>query len=128
VADYVFRARFRLPTDPAVATAAPDEFETTAFRPAAEPGEPGWLFFRDALWRGEAADDAHVRSLLSDWLGVRVVAADFRELRCSPDYLARWEAAVDARLDDFDAADASEVRHRYLGSSVHVVDGDGDDE
>lgn len=71
-AAYVFRVRVRLPTEGV--DARPDEFETTVRWPAAEPGESGWLFFRDHCWRGEASDDV------------------------------------------------AEVRHRHLGSSVHVTD------
>jgi hypothetical protein len=91
-AAYVLRARVRLPVEGVDAT--PDEFETTVRWPAAAPGEPGWLFFRDHCWRGEAADEAHLRTLLAD------------------------------RLDLFGGDDPDEVRHRYLGSSVHVTDAD----
>lgn len=119
-AAYVFRVRVRLPTEGV--DARPDEFETTVRWPAAEPGESGWLFFRDHCWRGEASDERHLRSLLAERLGVPVVAAEFRELRCTRDYLERWEAAVADRLEAFGADDVAEVRHRHLGSSVHVTD------
>jgi len=78
-AAYVFRVRFRLDA-PDVST-CPAAFETVVERPAAEPGTDGWRFFRDALWRGEASDDANLRDLAEGWLSVPVVEATFSELR-----------------------------------------------
>jgi hypothetical protein len=122
-AAYVFRVRFRLDTAAGVRT-APAEFETTVERRAPPPGEPGWRFFRDALWRGEAGDEGHLRDLATGWLGVPVVAASFSELRTDEAYLDALREAVAADPDAFDAADPTEVLHKYLGSSIHVR-GDG---
>ncbi|MFO8115296.1 MAG: LWR-salt protein [Halorubrum sp.] len=100
-AAYVFAVAFRL--DPDGATADPDRFETTVEIPAIEPGDDGWLFFRDRLWRGEIGDEPSFRSLASDRLGVAVTEASFRELRTDRDYLDALEAAIAADLDRFNA-------------------------
>ncbi len=120
-AAYVFRVSFRL--DPDEAAVEPDRFETTMEIPASEPGEDGWLFFRDRLWRGEIGDEPSFRRLASERLGVDVVAASFRELRTDEAFLDAFEAEIAADLDRFNADSVSEVRNKYLGSSIHVRDG-----
>ncbi|MFW6318202.1 MAG: LWR-salt protein [Halorubrum sp.] len=120
-AAYVFAVAFRL--DPEGATADPDRFETTVEIPASEPGDDGWLFFRDRLWRGEIGDEASFRSLASDRLGVPVTEASFRELRTDRAYLDALGGEIAADLGRFNADTVDEALHKYLGSSVHVRGG-----
>ncbi|WP_254535581.1 LWR-salt protein [Halomarina litorea] len=138
-AAYVFRVRFRL--DPAASgvSLSPNTFETTLERAADPPGEEGWLFFRDNLWRGEANDATHVRDLAEEALGGRgartrptgegsgitVESVSFSELRTSEAYLDALEAAIGDELDADggtfgNARSADEVLKNYLGSSIHV--------
>lgn len=127
-AAYVFRVAFHLPTDEV--RLDPNRFETVLRLPAADPDEEApeapvdWLFFRDNLWRGEANDESHLRETTSDLLGVDVVDVSFSELRTDEAYLAALRRAIEADLSAFNADDADEVLHKYLGSSVHVVDTD----
>ena len=120
-AAYVFRARFRL--EPEDVRVEPAEFETVIEYPAPDPGEDGWLFFRDALWHGEVGDETHARELASEWLGVPVASASFSELRTDEDYRDALNEAIADDLDAFNADDVTEVLHKYLGSSIRVVDG-----
>ncbi|MFW5917792.1 MAG: LWR-salt protein [Halorubrum sp.] len=120
-AAYVFRVSFRL--DPADALVDPDRFEATMELPASEPGEDGWLFFRDRLWRGALGDEPAFRDLASDRLGVQVVDASFRELRTDGPYLDALKAAIDDDLARFNADSVDEVLRKYLGSSIHVREG-----
>jgi hypothetical protein len=117
-AAYVFAVAFRL--EPDEATADPDRFETTMEVPASDPGEPGWLFFRDRLWRGEIGDEPSFRSLASDRLGVPVTEASFSELRTDREHLDALKAEIAADLDRFNADSVDDALHKYLGSSVHV--------
>ncbi|MWG34136.1 LWR-salt protein [Halomarina oriensis] len=123
-AAYVFGVRFRLVPEEGVRV-APRSFETTMERRAAPPGESGWLFFRDALWRGEANDDAHHRSLAESALGVPVESVEFRELRTDRAYLDALDEAIAAELDAGNgtfgnAENVERVKTNYLGSSIHV--------
>ena len=95
---------------------------------ATPPGEDGWLFFRDNLWRGDANDEVHLRDLAGDELGVPVESVRFSELRTTPAYLDALKDAVAAELDGAtgafgNAGSVDEVLKNYLGSSVHVVEG-----
>jgi len=117
-AAYVFRVEFRL--DPDGVETDPATFETVVERPAPAPGEAGWQLFREWLWRGELNDEPRFRAVASEWLGVPVVAASFRELRTDRAYLAAFRDAIDAEPGAYNAADADEAIHKYLGSSVHV--------
>ncbi|GAB6879814.1 hypothetical protein JCM17823_20880 [Halorubrum gandharaense] len=124
-AAYVFNVTFRL--DPApireegdAVRVDPDTFETTMEVPAAEPGENGWLFFRDRLWRGEVGDEPSFRRFAGDRLGVDVVAVDFRELRTDEASLNALKTAIRDDLDAFNADSVDETLHKYLGSSIHV--------
>jgi hypothetical protein len=117
-AAYVFAVAFRL--EPEGATADPDRFETTMEVPASAPGEPGWLFFRDRLWRGEIGDEPSFRSLASERLGVEVVDASFSELRTDPEYLDALKNEIAADLGAFNADSVDDALRKYLGSSVHV--------
>lgn len=121
-AHYVFRVRFRLDPPGAGVRVAPDTFETTLYRRADPPGEPGWRFFRDNLWRGEVNDAAHLRALASDALGVPVEDVSFSELRTTPAYREALEATVEASLPEFRQDSVAAVLSAYLGSSIHVVD------
>ena len=117
-AAYVFRVTFRLDT-PAVEV-APETFETVVRKPAAEPGTEGWLFFRDALWRGEASDEGHLRDLAEDWLSVPVTAATFSELHADQAYLDALREAIAATPAAFDGDSPRAVLHAHLGSSIRV--------
>lgn len=117
-AAYVFGVRFRLA--PTTGYVEPAEFETVYRKPAAAPGEEGWLFFRDTLWRGEAGDDAHVRRLAEEWLGVPVVSAEFKQLETDEAYLDALKAEMAETLDAFNAESVTEALHKYLGSSIQV--------
>lgn len=101
----------------------PATFETRLYRPADPPGEPGWLFFRDNLWRGELADPEHFRELAEDALGVGVAAVDYRALETDEEYLESLESAIEANLEVFNASSVSETVNKYLGSSVEVQSG-----
>ncbi|WP_224449070.1 LWR-salt protein [Haloprofundus salilacus] len=117
-AAYVFRVRFRL--DPAEVAVAPDEFETVVRKPAATPGDDGWLFFFHNLWRGEVNDDGHARSLAEGWLSLPVTAVQFSELDADEAYFAALKDEIADDLDRFNADDVSEVLNKYLGSSIRV--------
>jgi hypothetical protein len=123
-AAYVLRVRFRLDTAEGV-RASPEAFETTVERDAVTPGEPGWLFFRDHLWRGELNDEGPLRESLTTTLGVPVESVAFRELRTDREHLDALEAAIADELDAGrgtfgNAGSVERVTTNYLGSSVHV--------
>jgi len=101
-------------------SAEPATFETVLSRTADPPGEDGWLFFRDTLWRGELGDDAHGQRLAADALGVPVESVSFSELQTSEAYLDDLKAAIADDLDLFNADTVSEVLKKYLGGSIHV--------
>lgn len=121
-AEYVFRVRLRVEPQDSAVRLDPATLETTLYRRAATPGDDGWLFFRDNLWRGEVNDEAHLRESAEETLGVPVERIEFRELRCSPDYFDALKAEIAADLALFRADDATSVVNKYLGSSVHVVE------
>ncbi|MFC5368538.1 LWR-salt protein [Salinirubrum litoreum] len=122
-AEYVFRVRFRLAPEGGVSV-APAEFETVLRVPAVEPGDPDdeWLFFRDNCWRGEVADERHLRDRAEELLGVPVVAVTFSELATDEAYLDALKAAIAEDVDQFGDDTASRVLTTYLGSSIRVVD------
>jgi hypothetical protein len=119
-ARYVFGVRFRLQPTASGVTVDPARFETTLYRAADPPGEEGWRFFRDNLWRGELADPDHFREMTEEALGVAVESVDFRELRTDEAYLDDLKAAIADDLAAFNADSTSEVLSKYLGSSIHV--------
>ena len=123
-AEYVFRVRFRL--DATGVHLDPQTFETVLRLPAVDPADDedpdGWLFFRDNLWRGNAADERHLRETASDLLGVDVTSVHFSEFETDRASLDRLREAIAADLDEFNADSVDEVLHKYLGSSIRVVD------
>lgn len=119
-ARYVFRIEVRLTPAAAGLWTDPDRFETTLSRAADPPGTDGWLFFRDMLWRGELADEAHFRRMVADEFGSPVESASFSEHRTDDDYLAALREAIAADLDRFDDDTVDAVLRTYLGSSIHV--------
>lgn len=123
-AAYVFRVTVRLaPDDPGV-WAEPGTVETTVYRRADPPGEPGWRYFRDNLWRGECGDRDHMREVAEAALGARVTDVTFRELRTTQAYLDALRGELSDDLDQFNADSVDAVLSNHLGSSIHVV---GDD-
>jgi hypothetical protein len=120
VASYVFRLRFRLDPRSPDAHVSPSTFDTVLRIDAATPGESGWLFFRDNLWRGEVNEETHLRELATDALGVPVEAISFSELRATPSYVDALEDAIAEDLEPFEADSVDEVLHKYLGSSIRV--------
>ncbi|WP_331234646.1 LWR-salt protein [Natronorarus salvus] len=118
MASYVFHVRFRL--DPDGMRAEPSEFETTLVREADPPGTEGWLFFRDRLWRGEIGDERHMREFAEEVLGVRVERVEFHRFEVTGEELATLEAEIERDLEPFRATSATEVLHKYFGSSLEV--------
>ncbi|KTG29030.1 LWR-salt protein [Haloferax profundi] len=123
---YVFRVRFRLDTAPGVGT-DPQEFETVVRVTPPEPGESGWMLFRDALWRGEVNDPVYACQLAESWVDVPVVSCEFAELRTDEDDLETLREAIAAELDEFNAESVRDVLHKYFGSAIHVESAEGED-
>lgn len=123
-ARYVFRAELRLEADESAVSLEPSTAGTTVtvFREAPEPGEAGWLFFRDTLWRGEVGDADYGCRLAEEWLGEPVESVSFRELQVDEAYFAALKDAIADDLDLFNAENVSEVLSKYLGSSIRVTD------
>jgi hypothetical protein len=120
-AAYRFAVRFRLAPDRGVAV-EPRVFETTVRRSADPPGQPGWRFFRDNLWRGDLNDPERFAGVVEDALSVPVEHVAYRALETDREY---WNALRDAIADDlpaFNADSVDEVVSKYLGSSVEVTD------
>jgi hypothetical protein len=120
-AAYVFAVRFRLEPSRGVEV-EPRVFETRVRRPADTPGEPGWRFFRDNLWRGDLNDRERFAGVVADALGVPIEHVEYRALETDSEY---WAALRDAIADDlaaFNAETVDEVVSKYLGSSVEVTD------
>ncbi|MFB6120357.1 MAG: LWR-salt protein [Halobacteriaceae archaeon] len=120
-ARYVFAVEFRLDPTRDV-TVSPDTFETRLYRPADPPEEPGWLFFRDNLWRGEVGDPGHVRDLATETLGVDVVSVEYRAFETDRESYEALQDAIADNLALFEADDVPEVISKYLGSSVEIQD------
>lgn len=119
-AEYVFKVQLYLsPSDPDIRL-EPAGVETTLFKAAAPPGEDGWLFFRDNLWRGEVNDHDHMRQLAEETLGIEVRSVEFRELRTDDTYYDALQSEIANDLDVFKANDVGEVLKKYLGSRIHV--------
>ena len=119
-AEYVFTARIRLSPDDPDVWLEPAVIETTLFKRAPPPGQEGWLFFRDNLWRGEINDETHARSLAEEWLGTEVDGITFRELRTDETYFASLKNTIEVNEALFRDDDVTDVLKKYLGSSIHV--------
>ncbi|KZN25396.1 hypothetical protein A4G99_02550 [Haladaptatus sp. R4] len=119
-ARYVFAVRFRLEPDVSGVSLEPQEFETRLFRRADPPGEDGWRFFRDNLWRGDVGDERYFRKLTSEALGVPVTSVEYRAFETDEEYYDALKAEIAADLATFKADSVSEVISKYLGSSVEV--------
>jgi hypothetical protein len=120
-ARYVFTVGFRLDPDYEVRV-APQRFDTRMQRVADDPGEPGWLFFRDNLWRGEIGDPGHFRDLTADALGVPIESVEYRAFETDSEYYDALQEEIGAHLDLFKAESTPEVLNKYFGSSVEVQD------
>ncbi|MFA1612370.1 LWR-salt protein [Halobellus rubicundus] len=121
-AAYVFRVTVRLRARDDVAV-TPATVETVAEVEAADPGEEGWLLFRDALWRGEVNDEAHARDLAESWVAAPVERVNFSELRLDEAYRTALADAIESQPEAFGGDGPREVLHRHLGSSLRVIDG-----
>ena len=122
-AAYVFRVRFR--PDPSEGVCLdPAAFETVARWPAALPGEAGWLFFRDSLWRGDVNDERYARERFEEVLGVPVESVTFSELAADEAYFEALKSEIREELDAFNADGVPEVLNKYLGSSIRVESSD----
>jgi len=120
-ARYVFRVTVRIEPTTAGVSVDPDQFDTTLYRAADDPGEEGWLFFRDNLWHGEINNRDHFRELTEDALGVPVAAVSFSELQTTEAYLEALRAAIADDLASFNANTVDQVVSKFLGSSIRVV-------
>lgn len=119
-ARFVFAVEFRL--DPAGSVSIdPGIFETRLYRPADPPGERGWLFFRDNLWRGTLADPEHFRDLVADALSVRVTSVEYRALETDEAYLETLRSEIGENLEEFNDRSVRAVLKKYLGSSIEIV-------
>ncbi|MEE6209049.1 LWR-salt protein [Salarchaeum sp. III] len=116
-ARYVFHVRFRVEPTRDVSV-EPNEFETRMYRAADTPGDSGWLFFRDNLWRGELEDRKHFRELTEDALDVPVLAVEYRGFETDDEYYEAFTDEIESNLDVFKADAVSEVVNKYFGSSV----------
>ncbi len=119
-ARYVFAVRFRLEPAAGGVSVEPNEFETRLSREADPPGEEGWLFFRDNLWRGEINDERHFRRLTEEALDATVLSVEYRAFETDDEYLAALKDEIRDDLAAFNADSVSEVLNKYLGSSVEV--------
>jgi len=120
-ARYVFRVGFRIEPSVQGVSVDPDRFETTLYRDAEPPGEDGWLFFRDHLWRGEIGQAEYVRQLAEGMLGTTVASVSFSELRTDEAYLEGLGAEIGENLEEFKSDSVEETLSKYLGSSIGVV-------
>ena len=119
-ARYAFAIQFRL--DAATADWQIDSrtLERTCYRVAPPPGEPGWLFFRDHLWRGECNHPEHTARLIEDAVSLPVESVVFRGLRTDEAYFERLKDEIATDLTSFNADSVAEVIKKYLGSSIQV--------
>ncbi|MEF8779634.1 MAG: LWR-salt protein [Haloferacaceae archaeon] len=117
-AEYVFRVRFRL--DAQRVRTEPEQFEAVVRLTAATPGDDGWLFFRNALWRGEVNDRSYARELAGGWLGVPIESIDFLEFECDEEYRRALSEEIERNLGTFNATSVSEAITKYFGSSIRV--------
>lgn len=116
---YVFAVRFRLVPDRDVRV-EPATFETTLYRDADDPGEEGWLFFRDNLWRGELNSPGHFRELAEEALGVPVERVEYRRFVVDEAGYEALKGTIADELEQFNADSVDEVVNKYFGSSIDV--------
>ncbi|MFC7115990.1 LWR-salt protein [Natronoarchaeum sp. GCM10025703] len=119
-ARYVFAVEFRVPVDDPELRLDPETFETKLYRSAASPGDEGWLFFRNNLWRGEVGDEAHMRQLTTEELHVDVESVEYRAFETDEAYLDALKEEIAADLDPFNADSVTEVLSKYFSSSLEV--------
>lgn len=123
-AEYVLAATVRFA--PEHGSVEPERVEVRYRHPAPEPGEPGWLFFRDRCWRGELNDERGVRRLLAEALdvdgsdGVAIERVELRGFETDDEYLEALKDEIAADLETFKADSTTEVLHKYLGSRLEV--------
>lgn len=122
-ARYVFTATVVL--EPETVTIDPDRIEVRIYRDGDPPGESGWLFFRDTLWRGEINDKDHMSRLLSEDIGAPIDQVSFRAFEVDCEYYEAFREAIAGDLDEFRAESVSEVINKYLGSRLEVAPADG---
>ena len=119
-ARYAFRVRIRLDPEAEDVTVDPATVETTCTLEAAEPGEDGWLFFRDTLWRGDLGDEAYGKRLFSEKLDLEVESVEFAALHTDEAYFEALKSQIGDDLEPFRAETVSEVISKYFGSSLMV--------
>ncbi|MCL9812769.1 LWR-salt protein [Natranaeroarchaeum aerophilus] len=119
-ARYVFAVEFRIPTPSAELRLDPATFETKLYRAANPPGEDGWLFFRDNLWRGAVGDEEHMCKIASEKLGVDVESVEYRAFETDDAYLDELKTEIARDLDQFNADSVSEVLSKYFKGSLEV--------
>ncbi|WP_330631505.1 LWR-salt protein [Halocatena halophila] len=123
-AEYVVRVTFRL--EPNTGRIDPQRFQTTVAWPAPTPGEEGWLWFRNHLWRGELTATGPVRERAARTLDVaHIEQISFSELQTTESYLDALYEKIETRLDDPDrpfksATSIEAVIRNYFGSSIRV--------
>lgn len=120
-AQYVFKVEFRIDPTMSDVTVTPSQFTTTLYRDADQPGQEGWLFFRDNLWHGELADQKYFRELTEEALDVTVTSVSFSELQTNKEYLEQLRSEIGINLEEFNADNTDEVLSKYLGSSIRVT-------
>ena len=118
-ADYRFAVRVRL-RPPEGFAVEPDAFEVGLRYEAPPPGEEGWRFFRDHLWRGEVNDPEHVRGMVEEALSVPVESVAFSAFETDEAYLEALRSAIAETLDDFRADTVDDVLNKYLASRIEV--------
>ncbi len=119
-ARYVFAVEFRIPTSSAELRLDPATFETRLYRTADPPGEEGWLFFRDNLWRGAVGDEEHMCNVASEDLGVDVESVEYRAFETDEEYLDALKTEIARDLGQFNADSVSEVLSNYFKSSLEI--------
>lgn len=118
-ARYVFAVTVRIEPGRGLSV-DPNTVDLRMIRPADEPGDPGWRFFRDNLWRGDIADDAHFRKLTEEALELTVLAVEFRAFETDEEYLAALREAIADDLAAFKDDSVDAVVNKYFGSRIEV--------
>lgn len=119
-ARYAVAVRFRLDASMPEWRAESSAVERTCYRRTPTPGEPGWLFFRDHLWRGEFNHPEHTSEIVERAFGLPVEGVEFRGLRTDEAYFEALKHETDRDLTRFNADSVTEVLNKYLGSAIRV--------